>query len=787
MAQAMKEPRVMMSPSSRRRLLNQGNTNTKRAALPNQGKAAPSRPRLSQRHNCFNVYQPMYDMQTQNQSFLDVAKQLELLGIKHNKFHLVLLNPLLQGVDPHSDDLTNEEVMMIIQECKLNIFYYLREVVLIEEQGGQLVHFRMDRGTLAALYCFHNNINFYLQKPRQTGKTVGVLAMLSWAFKFSGPNSDMLFACYRPELAKKNLKGMKTILNNLPPYMSKMGTTAVDKGGKTIRRKNNVTEYMEPGQNNSARIAQSAATEEAADTVGRGYTQTYQYFDEAEFTRYIGTIVKVSGMAFNTASRNAANNGSGYCRIFTTTPGDLGNKKTCQSAMEIVNDALIWDEKKFYDELNIDEFKALLKEKSKFRVVYIEYDYKQLGLGEEWFIDACSNVGGDINKIKREILLQRFSGNSDSPFTEEEIEDISQNVKKPIAIKRYNKIYDVLFYEKPRKGRTYIMGLDPAEGTGGDNYAFTIIDPYELTVVAEFKSQYMTVAGCVDLVTNVCQSYFPEIILVIERNRNGGAVVEAFKSSPLRNRVYSSPKANGDDSRYKDTYDDNGFIKEEFVRNKYFGTNTTGATRQVMMNILLDYMHFARHLVNSQYLVDDVKNLVVRNNKIQAASGEHDDSVMSWLIALYVYYYGENLERYGFVKGTIPKDVELDDEFEQLKVLYRNPEIKKQFPTIYAYYEFEKAKHDILLENQRTEQQAKYKPFNIGGLGDDVKVADIPDIDKYLADQRKKDGKSDAPENSNSFVHPPATHVDIGNGFDTQTESEVWRQSVVQKFMSLNK
>ena len=105
----------------------------------------------------YNLYRPIYDFKTKNTSFIDVQQQLESLGIKNNAFHLILLNPMLQGVDPHSDNLTNEQVMMIIQECKLNIFYYLREVVLVEEQGGGLVHFRMDRGTLAALYCFYNN------------------------------------------------------------------------------------------------------------------------------------------------------------------------------------------------------------------------------------------------------------------------------------------------------------------------------------------------------------------------------------------------------------------------------------------------------------------------------------------------------------------------------------------------------------------------------------------------------------------------------------------------------
>ena len=781
-----------MSSSVRRKLPRNINNPNKRAVVPDYVQGATA-PQLSHQENTnihigYNVFNPIYDKKTKNKSFIDVYTQLKLLGIKNCEFHLTLLNPMLQGVDPYDPNLTSQQVMMIVQECKLNIFYYLREVVRIEEQGGQLVRFRLDRGTLAALYCFYNNINFYLMKPRQTGKTVGILAMLSWAFKFSGPNSDMLFACYKDNLSKKNLRGMKNILNNLPSYLSKMGTEVVNNIGKKVRKTDNITMYREPAQNNSAMIAACASTEDAAETVGRGYTQTYQFFDESEFTKFIGTIVKVSGMSFNTASRNADKNGSGYCRIFATTPGDLGNVKACQSAMEIVNDALVWDEKKFYDELTVSEFKALIKKKSKFRVVYIEYDYKQLGLGEDWFIDACANVGGDINKIKREILLMRFSGNSESPFTEDEIEDITNNVRKPVAIKRYNKIYDVLFYDKPKKGRCYIMGLDPSDGTGGDNYAFTVIDPYELTTIAEFKSPYMTVRGCVDLVTNVVQNYFPNVILAIERNRNGGAVVEAFKESPLRNRIYSSPKSNGDDSLFKDTYDDNGFIKEEFVKNKYFGTNTTTKSRQVMMNILLDCMHFARNLINTQYVVEDVKNLIKKNDKIQAAPKKHDDSVMSWLIAMYIYYHGDKLERYGFVKGSLPNDVLQDDSFDELKYLYRNPEIKKQFPTLYTYYKQEKENHDIKIKREYAEKEKFYKPFDIGGLGDNATISDIPDIDKYLDSQKKESGGIMAHVNQYTEADKPAVMMDIGTGYkDDLDHSAKWRKSVVSRFMALNK
>ena len=95
---------------------------------------------------------PIYDYKTKNRSFIRTAKQLELLGIKNHSFHLILINPLLQGVDPHSKDLHPQQVAWIIQECSVNIFYYLREVVRIDESGSpQKVRFRMDRGTFLSV------------------------------------------------------------------------------------------------------------------------------------------------------------------------------------------------------------------------------------------------------------------------------------------------------------------------------------------------------------------------------------------------------------------------------------------------------------------------------------------------------------------------------------------------------------------------------------------------------------------------------------------------------------
>lgn len=639
-----------------------------------------------QRMDARNVLTPIYDFETPNKSFITVHKQLKALGYKNNAFFLLLIQPALQGVDPHDPNIDKDTANMIITECFLNPFYYLREVVRIPEQGGTTTPFILDRGTLAGLFCFVNNIDYYLMKPRQTGKTVGIEAILSWAFKFGTTNSDMMFVGNSEDIAKKNLSGTRDMLQHLPAYIAKIGTESKDAMGKTIRKTDNVKKYKEPGQNNSMTVAKRASTSAAAEKIGRGFSQCYQFFDEAEFTDYIDIIVKVSGMAYHTASRNSAKNGGGHCRIFATTPGDLSDKKACASAMTIVDDCVVWNER-FYDE-GPDELKRLLNEKSEFRIVYIEYDYKQLGLGEEWFVSACSKVGGDIVKIRREILLERFSGNRRSPFAELDLQEIVENQLKPIRTEVIRKdLYEIDFYEEMKRQRTYFISIDPSDGTGSDNYAMTVMDPYTLNVVAEFKSQYMTIDGMFDLVCWFINKYTEKPLIIIEKNRNGLALIDKFRSSRLKHRIYHSPEVNIDKMMTQDEYDHNGFIKEEMVRRKYYGVTTNTNSRELMMTILVDAVRFGKNIIRTKNVVKDLTTLVIKNDKIQADQGEHDDCVMSWLLGLYVYYYGKDLHRFGFEKGQIPEDVETDSEFIKLQKLYNNPEIKKQFPTMYSYYQ----------------------------------------------------------------------------------------------------
>ena len=76
--------------------------------------------------------------------------------------------------------------------------------------------------------------------------------------------------------------------------------------------------------------------------------------------------------------------------------------------VNVEKDTCIWNDS-FYD-MSIEDFVDQVKKQSpKYCIVYIEYDYKQLGLGRDYFIDVCCTLGVDremADLICREIMLQ---------------------------------------------------------------------------------------------------------------------------------------------------------------------------------------------------------------------------------------------------------------------------------------------------------------------------------------------------------------------------------------------
>jgi hypothetical protein len=590
------------------------------------------------------------DTGTRNTSFLQTAKDLKILGVKNHFFFLKLYDPMLKNIDPYSPFLTEEMVMRIINECIINPWYFIREVSRIPDQGGKGVPFKLDRGNLADIWNILNGYSIYTLRPRQTGKTQSALAIILWAFLFGTTHSEMVFNNKEQNDANKNLHRLKEQRDKLPPYMHYK--VAFDDDGKKINAMDNVKSLENQNNKNKIVTNAKALSVERAESIGRGCSQVIQHFDEVEFTNHIKTIVQASGPAYKSAAANAKRNNAIYARIFTTTPGDL-DTKCCQEAIQIIEGCCTWSES-FYD-WSKEDVETYIEKNSDNGIIYIEYSYKQLGLGEEWFIETAKTLLNDPMKIKREIFLKRMRGSDMSPFEPEDLEVIAENqgeIKEELFI---NKYYKLDIYQPLDRSKVCIVSVDCGHGVGEDNTAITALDPHTELPFAEFKSPYIGITDTINFLYVLVRKYLPRAILCIERNHVGMAIIEGLKEKGLINNLYfDNTKLHAD---VDDKIDESGFLKQQALNRKLYGVYTEKASRELMIDLLFGRVKEFKDKFVCHNIISDILHLVKnKRGKVEAGTGFKDDSIMSYLIGMYVLYYGNNLQRYGFVRGLIPSE-----------------------------------------------------------------------------------------------------------------------------------
>ena len=589
-----------------------------------------------------------YDFGTKNKSFLQVAKDLQTLGIKNFYFMLEIKDPAVIMIDPTLATLSKDAVMRVVTECSRNMWYYIREVARIPDQGGTSSPYLANRGNIAQAWCFSKGIDSYLNLPRQRGKTQSALSEIGWAYNFGTTNSQIIFVNKSGEDAKTNLGRLKEQIELLPKYLQ-FESVYSEEDGKIIKQVNNATKMKHPITKNEIITKAKATNQESALNIARGLTAPIQHFDEVEFTSKIKTIVENSAPTYEKASSNAKANGAIYGRIFTSTPGDL-DTPSGQEGLQIVEGCATWTEH-MYD-MTEDEIQKYMEANSENDIVYIEYSYKQLGLTEAWFQNISRKIGNP-QTVKREVLLQRLRGSNDSVFTRDEIEYVLMNVKPIISEIFIKEVYKFDIYEPLKRNIPYIVGVDCATGTLGDSNAITIINPYTVKPVAEFKCNFIGETAYENLLKELVIRYIPKAILCIERNSIGDGIIDHLLHSRIRGNIYFDKDRDLVSSALSSVNDTVSILKRQAKEKSYTGVYTSGKSREDMMAILLNRMATYKDDFVTKNIAEDISRLIKKSNgKIEAMAGFHDDSIMSYLIGMYVYYHGNNLEFFGFIKGS---------------------------------------------------------------------------------------------------------------------------------------
>ena len=643
-----------------------------------------------------------YDLGTTNVSFKIVANELRINGVKNFAFMLTLYDPDLAGVDPYDENLDEYMITKIIIECTRNPWYFLREVSRIPIEGGKAVPFKLNRATLASIWLFLNGIDSYLTISRQIGKTKSLIAIILWAFLVGTSNSEISFLCINQTRANANLTTLKAQRDELPVYMQSrftvnLNTNKIDKGI------NNKQEIYCPISKNRIITLGKAQSLESAMEMGRGNSQPIQFIDEVEFIDYILEILKASGPAFVTSAKNARDNNAIYGRLFSSTPGDL-DSKAGQDAEIILNDTYEWSES-FYD-TDINILKERIALNSSAQIVYVEYPYYYCGKDSEYFKEMCSKLFGNKIAIKREILLQRIHGSSDSPYDPEDIDAIYElkgKLRRELII---NKLFRVKLYEELDLEKVYFVGLDTSDGYGdGDNTALVIFDPYEFKVVGAFGTTYISPTQLKNFLLVLFKKYLPRSILIPERNKAAALISDILEEESLmflRSRLYSELDNDKFDN-VEQHYDRDVFMIAEALRRKLYGVYTNASTRKEMFTLLEVLVREEKKVFVADEVIKDLSNLVRKNGKIQAANGKHDDFIMAFLLIIFVYYHGSKLYRYGYYPGRLPK------EEERNKGIQRYEKEEQELFTALESQGFSKTKDSSDYEKEYAELVRKYQ------------------------------------------------------------------------------
>ena len=596
---------------------------------------------------------------TTNNSFMKVHYYLKAKGIKNNSFFLSIYDPDLIGVDPRDPALltstpqNNVIKMKILRECMVNFWYFIREVVRLPAEGRE-IPYNLHRGNLAMNYMFVYNINQFVEFPRQHGKTVSALCWYLWVFNFGGKNIKMLFAHKKHSGAKDNLKSLKNIRELLPPYL-KMDS-AIDPTGKQVKAPNTLETLQNPINKNLIVTLPGARTPSLADGAGRGATMAIQFFDEFAFLPYNDIVYTAAAPAFSKAADNANKYNAPFGMLISTTPGDLTTREGA-FANSMRMDATEWNEN-FYD-MSYNDLKSLIDSNNDSTFMHIRYTYKMLGSSESYFKEMVRLLGKNWGKIRREVLLEWARESDANPFDKDDLELISANVKQePYYTLFFGKSnqFQMKFWDSIQPGSIYppIIGVDVSSGINKDSSAITVIDSQTTKVIATFKSNFITMPELADLIYRFVTGYAKNAIVNIENNGGfGSSVLQMLLKTSIKKNLYYEVK----DRPTEEVYD--GIrVKRNMRKCRVYGSTSSKAKRDKLIELLHQRVRHHRDKFNSVEIYNELCTLVVKpNGKTEHNDDAHDDLLFSYLWALYVFYYGEDLvNRYHLLKTEIQTD-----------------------------------------------------------------------------------------------------------------------------------
>jgi hypothetical protein len=419
---------------------------------------------------------------------------------------------------------------------------------------------------------YHQNRFSVSLMPRQTGKTTSAAGYLLWFAMFQ-PDSTILIAAHKYTGAQEIMQRVRYAYELCPDWI-RAGVTSYNKGSIDFE--------------NGSRIVSQTTTE----TTGRGMSITLLYCDEFAFVR--PTIAKEFWTSISPTLS------TGGKAIITSTPNSDEDQF-----------AYIWKQaNKCVDEfgnpttLGVNGFRA-------YQARWDEHPDRD----EQWKREEIGRIGEE--RFRREhgcefLIYDETLINATTLF---ELQG-----RDPIELQG-----QVRWYQKPQRGKTYVIGLDPSLGTGGDPAAIQVFELPTMLQVAEWQHNKTPVQRQVTILKEICEYIYDsigtqnDIYYSVENNTLGEAalvVIAEFGEENIKGTFLSQPVKMGQSRAHRK------------------GFTTTNKTKLTVCAKLKNLIENRKMIICSKNLISELKTFVASGAGFAAKIGETDDLVSSTLLVL---------------------------------------------------------------------------------------------------------------------------------------------------------
>lgn len=612
----------------------------------------------------------IFDLKTTNVSFIRMSAMLRDMGVKNHLFPLQLHNPSLVGVDPYSPYLTTAQIIDIAVECKVNFWYYIREIARASNGSSDPIRFRANRGNMALYWLFFNHIMTILIQIRQTGKSFSSDHLSTYLLNIRCEKTQINLLTKDDTLRSANLERLKTIEADLPFYLRR-------------RTKNDIgnTEMLAIASNgNSYRGHLPSKSVKMAANVGRGLTSPTFLVDEAAFFYNIEHSLPAALAAGTAAREIAARNGDPYGTILTTTAGKKDDRDG-GFMYGFVQDAATWTEK-MYDAESPEDLEKMIRGSSRAKVLRVNatFNHRQLGYTDEWLKKAIEDSTSKGDDAKRDFGNIWSSGSQSSPLPTYLLEIIRGSERSEFHPEISGDSYITRWYYPENQIETmmatfdHVISIDSSDAAGGDDIALTIRSVRTGAIIAAGNYNETNLIGFAKWLASWLIKY-PKLTLIIERRSTGAMIIDylllilpAAGIDPFT-RIYNKVVQEADEQPERLLEVQRAFTRQDItVYVKYkktfgFATSGTGATSRTELysTTLLSCAKHTGHLTHDKKTIDQILGLIVRNGRVDHGEGEHDDMCISALLNFWMLSLGRNLHHYGIQS----RDILVDNKVNQ--------------------------------------------------------------------------------------------------------------------------